>query len=471
MKTNVKTKRSHVYSDTRTAGGYGVRAAKQNAESQLRRAVMACLLWEDIAYAGGGKVADHIRSLVPIVDPEVVAAVAVEARERQKLRHVPLLIVREMARHESHRGLVADTLARVIRRPDELSEFVSIYWRDNGGKKTLSAQVKGGLAKAFRKFDEYQFGKWDRKDRDVKLRDVLFLCHAKPKDAEQESLWKQLIDGTLPTPDTWEVGLSAAKTEADKRAVWERLVEDGKLGALALMKNLRNMESVKVSRETFLKAFRDCRPGMLLPIDFLRARNAAPTWSRQIEDLMLRCASEWPKLPGWTIFVVDVSGSMGVPLSRWSQFSRMDAAAAMTVLASEVCENISVYATAGDDWKREHATVKIEPLRGFAMADAVASAHTLVGGGGIFTRQMCNALRDKEEQPDRIIIFSDSQDCDYPGSGQPNPHGKRNYIVDVSCHSHGINYEGVWDAEVSGWSEHFLRYIAETEATCLTCLD
>jgi 60 kDa SS-A/Ro ribonucleoprotein len=40
-----------------------------------------------------------------------VAALAVEARERMKLRHVPLLLVREMARYASHRALVAETLA------------------------------------------------------------------------------------------------------------------------------------------------------------------------------------------------------------------------------------------------------------------------------------------------------------------------------------------------------------------------
>ena len=38
-----------------------------------------------------------------------------------KLRHAPLLLVREMARHATHRGLVAETLGRVIQRADELA--------------------------------------------------------------------------------------------------------------------------------------------------------------------------------------------------------------------------------------------------------------------------------------------------------------------------------------------------------------
>ena len=97
-----------------------------------------------------------------------------------KLRHAPLFLVREMARHATHRGLVAETLSRVIQRADELAEFVAIYWA--GGKQPLSAQVKKGLASAFCKFDEYALAKYDRAGV-VRLRDVLFLSHAKPVDA------------------------------------------------------------------------------------------------------------------------------------------------------------------------------------------------------------------------------------------------------------------------------------------------
>src|ERR1051325_7540236 len=118
-----------------------------------------------------------------------------------KLRHVPLLLVRVMARHKTHRHLVGDTLARVIQRADELSEFVAIYWKD--GRVPLSGQVKKGLAAAFPKFDEYALAKYNRPGP-IKLRDVLFLAHAKPRDAAQAEAWKRLVEGQLTTPDTWE---------------------------------------------------------------------------------------------------------------------------------------------------------------------------------------------------------------------------------------------------------------------------
>lgn len=128
------------------------------AEQLLRRSVMACLLWENEFYEDGQTIANRIAWLVPQVDARKVAEMAIEARTSMKLRHVPLLLVREMARSSTHKGLVADTLRCVVQRPDELTEFVAIYWAE--GKQPLSAQVKKGLALAFEKFDKYQLSKY-----------------------------------------------------------------------------------------------------------------------------------------------------------------------------------------------------------------------------------------------------------------------------------------------------------------------
>src|ERR1700737_356983 len=92
----------------------GARARRLTPEMELKRALMNCLLWEDQFYEDGVAIAERIKALVPRVAPARVAALAIDARERMKLRHAPLLVVREMARHEKHRALVADTLARVI---------------------------------------------------------------------------------------------------------------------------------------------------------------------------------------------------------------------------------------------------------------------------------------------------------------------------------------------------------------------
>ena len=150
------------------------------------------MLWENSFYTDGEEIGDALYKAVSGVAPEQARDCAIEARSKMNLRHAPLLVVRAMAKSEKHKHLVAETLKQVIQRADELAEFLSIYWKN--GKEKLSAQVKKGLAKAFRKFSEYQLAKYNR-DGAVKLRDVLFLCHAKPKDIEQDHLWKKLIGG------------------------------------------------------------------------------------------------------------------------------------------------------------------------------------------------------------------------------------------------------------------------------------
>jgi hypothetical protein len=67
------------YKAGRVAGGFGAIAARQDAEGLLRRAVMACLLWEDLAYESGAKGAENITTLVPHVGPNKVAEIAAEA--------------------------------------------------------------------------------------------------------------------------------------------------------------------------------------------------------------------------------------------------------------------------------------------------------------------------------------------------------------------------------------------------------
>lgn len=457
--TNKKT--FTVFSEEKLAGGFGNRAAKQNYESDLNRLVLTCLLWEDNAYIDGNSIASQIAELVPKVNPEFVANLAVRARFEQKLRHIPLFLCREMAKYETHKPFVSSTLFKVIHRPDELSEFLSLYWKDNK-RKTISAQVKKGLAAAFHKFNEYQLAKFNR-DKDVKLKDVIKLCHPKPENEEQAALWKRLLNDELQTPDTWEVSYSKCKTTEEKKDVWERLIEEGKLGSFAFLKNLRNMISVGVNPKVIRNGLANLKQDMLLPIDFLKAQKFAPDYTRELENAMFSCAKKYKKLSGKTILVVDVSGSMAQQISSKSDFKRLDAAIAMTILVSEICENISIYVTAGSDSLRIHKTEKIKPYKGFALGDEILSKAENMGGGGIFTKQCINFIREKEkEDPDRIIVFSDSQDCDIDKS-LPNPFGKKNYIIDVSSHKNGINYKGVWTSEISGWSEGFLSYITEIE--------
>ena len=415
----------------------GAPARRITDEQALRRSVLACLLWESQFYEDGVEIAGRIRELVPKVEPANVAALAVEAREAMKLRHAPLLLVREMARHATHRGLVADTLARVIQRADELAEFVAIYWAE--GRAPLSGQVKKRLAAAFPKFDAYALAKYDRAGV-VRLRDVLFLCHAKPRDAEQAEVWKRLIDGTLESPDTWEVALSSG---GDQRGHWERLLAERKLGALALLRNLRNMQQAGVPEELVTGALAGMKTDRVLPFRFLAAARHAPQWEEPLEAAMFRAVAERAKLPGRTVLLVDVSGSMIAPLSRRSEMQRTDAAYGLAILLREIAEKVTVY-TFSD------RLVRVPARRGFALRDALehSQPHN--------STQLGAALSAVDESYDRIVVITDEQSHDRVPA--PKATG---YVINVASYKNGVGY-GPW-THIDGWSESVIEYIRELE--------
>jgi 60 kDa SS-A/Ro ribonucleoprotein len=422
----------------------GAPARHISNELQLRRSVLACLLWESQFYEDGVEIAGRIAELVPKVEPERVAALAVEAREQMKLRHAPLLLVREMARHKTHRGLVAETLERVIQRADELCEFVAIYWKD--GRVPLSGQVKKGLAAAFPKFDEYQLAKYGR-GGPIKLRDVLFLSHAKPRDDQQAAVWKKLIWGRLAVPNTWEVALSAAGAGdgASKREAWTRLVAENKLGALALLRNLRNLREAGVDEKLVLSVLEQMNAQRVLPFRFLAAARHAPQWEPTLEQAMLRCAAAQPKLTGKTVLLVDVSGSMIAPLSRRSEMLRTDAAYGLAVLLREIGERVAVYSFSD-------RLIEVPARRGFALRDAIDASQR---HNGTYLGKAVEQL-NQSEGCDRLIVLTDEQAHDTV----PNPQAK-GYVLNVASFKNGVGY-GKW-THIDGWSESVVEYIRTLE--------
>jgi 60 kDa SS-A/Ro ribonucleoprotein len=432
-KTNLKTKSTAVTHE-------GAPAIPSKPYQELKRAVLACMLWEDQFYESGEDIAARIGALVKQVPPEKVAQLAIDARTKFKLRHAPLLLVRELAR-SAKGNIVGRTLSEVIQRADELSEFVSIYWKDK--RQPLSKQVKVGLAHAFQKFNAYALGKYKGDDKAVKLRDVLFLCHAKPKDDAQAATWKKLVDGTLETPDTWEVALSGG---ADKKETFERLIRENKLGYLALLRNLRKMLEVGVD-ETIVRAAisAGAQNSKALPFRFIAAARAAPRFEPQLDGAMALAVAELPKLLGKTTFLIDVSGSMDAALSAKSDLKRMDAACGLAIMGRELCEDARVFAFS------DHLA-EIPARRGMGLADAIQKSMPHGGTNLGAAVQWINA----QVKYDRLIVVTDEQSADVV----PAPTAK-GYMVNVASFKNGVGY-GPW-TRLDGFSEAILTYIQEAE--------
>lgn len=446
MRTNVAAKSKVVKTTTHE----GAPAIIPKSVAQLSRQVATCMLFENTFYESGSTIAASIAKSCREVDPQLIADVAIQARGPWKLRHVPLFLLAQL---DLRRGdcvppsLVSRTIERVVQRPDEMGELLSIIQKVNGGKplkKCLSAQVKKGLGRVFAKFNEYQIAKWNQ-DAAVKLRDVLFLTHARPKDKTQAKMWKKLIDGKLAAPDTWEVALSAGK---DKKATWERLLGDDKLGYMALLMNLRNMTEAGVDRKLVKKALVDGAPqSRALPFRFLSAAKAAPGYTDALDEAMRASLTNETKLPGMTYTVIDVSGSMDVALSDRGQLTRLEAASALAVLLREVCEDVRVFTFS-------YSLCEVMNSRGISMLTAISNSQQ--HGGTALAGSMRKLLTEYREA-DRIIVVTDEQSGD---GGVPPLKVGNGYLINVAPYVPGLQVSGGW-TRISGWSERvvdFVRY-------------
>ncbi len=362
---------------------------------------------------------------------------------------MPLFLAVQLAKRKPGR-LGAETIASVVQRADELAEIVALYFKETGrepltkGHSKLPDAMKRGLALAFPKFSAYALAKWDQ-PKGVRLRDVLFLCHAKPKDEEQAALWKSLIDGTIPPADTWEVALSAG---ADKKATWERLIAEKKLGYMALLMNLRNMTQAQVDDATIAAALLAGAPhSKAFPFRYLSAAKAAPQLADALNTALL--AQRYSPLGGRTALIVDVSGSMDVALSARGSSSRLDAAAALAIYLRETSESVRVFTFSNQ-------LVEVMNIRGLPLATAIETSQA---HGGTYLAKALAAMQAVIGQVDRVIVVTDEQSHD----GLAPAFAPCSYLINVAPYKPGLDTSQGW-SRVNGWSDRILDWISYEES-------
>lgn len=421
---------------------------EENPEFVLRRSVLSCLLWEKEFYEDGIDIAKRIQEASRNCSTEYVSNLALEARNIHGLRHVPLLLLLELVRRGGQG--VKHTIAGCIRRPDEMTELLNMYWMfkqetDEKGKRHLSdRQLRDGLKLAFEKFNEYSLAKYDR-DGAVRIRDVMFLCHPKPKNEEQAALFKRIANKEMKTPDTWEVELSAGK---DKKEVFERLIKEEKLGYLALLRNLRNMLDAGCDLNLMANAILKRKGAELVfPFRYVAAARAAPRMEEHLDQAMQASIKEKKPLSGTTLIFVDVSGSMrGLAVSARSDMDRVTAAATLASIVN--CERKRVFSFA-------NRVMELPGRMGMAGVDSIV--HSQNGG-----TKLADAIDLANSFPhDRVIFITDEQDT--TGRKIPNPVCDKSYMINVASYRNGVDYRKNNWIKLDGFSESVLKFIYAIE--------
>jgi hypothetical protein len=302
-----------------------------------------------------------------------------------------------------------------------------------------------GFGAGFKKFNEYSLAKYAGDSKAYSPRDVMFLVHPKPDNDAQKELWAKVANKTLSTPDTWETQLSAGK---DKGETFTRLIQESKLGVLAFIRNLRNMNESGVSRSLVEQYSQTVNLEKALPFRFITAARHVPAWSDIIENMMLRSTKEMEKLKGKTLILVDNSASMyGTKVSSKSELDRASAAQALSILVREICEESVIIS-----YSTSNAIIPAH-VRGFSLGEAISKATSHGGtdtGGAV---AYANSLGY-----DRIIVFTDEQTA----TRVPNPLTKKAYMINVATYQNGVGY-GAW-THINGFSEATVKYIQAVEA-------
>lgn len=436
----------------------GTKAVKISNEMLLRRSVLSCLLWEKEFYEDGESIADRIFKTASLCSKKFVADLAYEARHIHGLRHVPLLLLLNLvsrSKEMDNQVSVRKTISAVIRRPDEITELLALYWKDK--KKPIASSLRRGLADAFLKFNEYSLQKYNNQGRAIKLRDVMFLVRPKPRNQKEVDTFKKLADNNLPTPKTWETRLSAGE---DKNKVFTEMLEntlnpeykdrDNTLGYMALLRNLRNMTEAKVDPRLMREAILLKKGAELVfPFRYVAAARACPSMEPYLDKALISTIKNQKPLPGTTVVMVDCSGSMrGPSVSAKSDIDRITAAATLASMING--DHVRLFTFANNLMELPHRI-------GMAGVDAIIRSQN--GGTELFKsiREINNGIPH-----DRLIVITDEQDTSYGREKKPDPRCALPYMINVASYRNGVGYGGNW-IHLDGFSEGILRYIYEIE--------
>lgn len=274
-----------------------------------------------------------IKLIEDLNDPEFVAKAILFARREFGMRSISHVGAVEIAKNVKGKCWTKRFFKRVIYRPDDMLEILARYTQLYG--KPIPNAVKKGFRERLLGFDEYQVAKYAKKRAVWSLHDVVNLVH--PADTPAI---KKLMAGTLTPADTWETGQTQAgqavadiedgqekaKKKAELKAEnWKSLIDTGKLGYFALLRNLRNLaeqvdEGTLDSALDLLVDAKRIKKSLVLPFRFMTATYAIAYTpmngkkQRKIQGAIAKAleisVDNIPELPGDTLVAIDVSGSM-----------------------------------------------------------------------------------------------------------------------------------------------------------------
>lgn len=439
-----------------------------------------------------GTDADADRALVfeaVAEDPRWVLNLASYCRNEMHLRTAPQLMLAAVA--VRGRGLAGGSVRRacrsIMRRPDDMLSclaFVRDIMGDIGDGQaagSLPSGLKKGMADCMRGWTPYQLKKWSGAGRMITLADAVKLCHPQPhaKNGQMPDTFRQIIEGTMPIPETWETIVSAGGSNRD---AWVRAA-----AAMPYMASVRNLRNLLLHRVDINEICDNImHPGnvvtsKMLPHQFYSAYRAVQDMpSDSVHDAFAKdralhalahaidySAANIPKMSGVTAAFADYSRSMAQPVSRRSTVTLRDVAALFG--ASMAKRNKTVFGAFGVECRLMDTQSTIVDLVRFDPDVGHATNAYLC------LDVLCKTEIDGLE---RVMIFSDEQTWDTRHFGTLNrsfqdsyrrframhPDAKL-YLVDLAGHGTLLLPEGEENVyNLGGYSDRIFDAVRGLES-------
>ena len=466
----------------KTLNREGFAAYKMREKEHLVTAVLTTMFGEPKFYGSTDEDIYNLASSVAEIDPSFLCKLACYARNEFNMRSVSHVLACVIAREACE--YTRATIRNIIVRPDDITEIMACYLQMYG--KPFPNALKKEIAVQMQKFNEYSLAKYNSRRLSMKFRDVLRITHPTPKDKETEALFRKVLDDTLKTPYSWETELSE---KGNTKEVWDELIASGKVGYMALLRNLRNIikcgadvtpvleilsdeERVKKSRQLpfrFYSAYRMLQQEGLMTPEIHQALEKALTTSVQNIEI----------IPGRTLIAVDVSGSMTSTISIKSTVRCSDIAGLLGAMASRICEDATVCYFDCMNWSGlpDKKGYFVKHYGKYDSILEICRNNRFDGGGTEMELPMLFALEEDKTariKPfDRVIYFSDDQ-CNYSRGGLKTVQSfvdqyRERFNPDFWVH--GVDLQGYGTQQfcgknfnlIAGWSEKVLDFILLAE--------
>jgi hypothetical protein len=479
------------------------------------------------------KLDDAIEEVLQI-DPLFILQTAAYARNELYLRSVPMYLVSKYANSNANLPDTRKYLDMIVQRPDEITELIALSQMgiEKGTRQKHSQFILKGIRNAFESFDAGILAKYNGRYSMVKLKDAMALVHPRPP-AGMEEAYEGILSGELKRDNDqwWIKKMHKGTVNSEAESPEEMTVDDwnisfNKMGYLGVLQNLTKLIDGGVDPDAIYKRLANEQAVLkakVFPFRFITAAqairqvryhgNSKIVYPNSMYSTVLNgiyagleaSGNVVPKMPGTTLVLVDVSGSMTGNYLKTNKNKKytgstigdITCSQAATLMAAIYAKN-NLKNTSIVLFAEDFQQIDVDENRGILqMANDLAAVNNPVVepgkpwyygscplGGATYTHKPIEHIVKERLKFDRILLFSDMQCYSYHGLSHSALHAAtleyqqkvnpdvKLYSVDLAGYAQAVYPDNMKNTVfLGGWSEQTLKFIELYESDATTMID